>query len=731
MGACTEPPNACIVTEYMPQGSLYDVLHNDSIPLDWKLIKNMAMDAARGMDYLHSSTPPVLHRDFKSLNLLVDQKWNLKVADFGLTGFKDTNKNNDRIGTLLWTAPEVLKCEPYTEKSDVYSYGIVLWELMTRKDPYEGLNRNYVTVGVIGGLRPEMLPHIPASVQELIRDCWDTDPDKRPTFKQIRTRLTDLEFATLNGSLLASGSFSFSPKSSGFPSLNQSLPPDGGIVTIVFTNLSGYDALWQSAPQEMQEAILLHITILRRLMNEYNGFEVNNENDSFMFIFPEHKKAAKFCLVAQEEFLLASWPKRILDHELAAEKRDANGALVSRGLKIRMGMHSGEPHCTVDAITGRREYFGSVVNTAAKVTSFAEMGEILLTKETKQLISKDMDYMDYPVLEEVRPRNGETSSFYRLTPQALKGRRFSGVREIGSLGSAHSSDGWTNQLDKISSNLHKRWIIPYEEIVLESKIGEGSFGEVFKGKWRGSELAVKRLFRQQADARILLELRKESVIMSSLRHPNILLFLGVCITPPNLCILTEYMRNGSLGPFLRNKSNKLSWIDRLNMGKQTAIGMDYLHSLKPPLIHRDLTSYNILVDKNLRCKIGDFGLSRIKEQNATMTRCGTVSWTAPEILKGLGYSEKSDVYSFGIVLWELFTREKPYKGLEATVVLQSVIDNYRPPIPADCPSEYIKLLQQCWDGDPSKRPSFEKVMARLEKMEQDLKMNRSYTVESL
>lgn len=70
------------------KGSLYDVLHQPNLALDWKLIKNMAMDAARGMDYLHSSSPPVLHRDFKSLNLLVDQKWNLKVADFGLTGFK-------------------------------------------------------------------------------------------------------------------------------------------------------------------------------------------------------------------------------------------------------------------------------------------------------------------------------------------------------------------------------------------------------------------------------------------------------------------------------------------------------------------------------------------------------------------------------------------------------------------------------------------------------------------
>jgi len=171
-----------------------------------------------------------------------------------------------------------------------------------------------VTVGVIDGLRPDMLPQIPMIVQDLIRDCWDADPDKRPTFKQIRTRLTDMEFATLHGSL-GPGSFSFSPKS-GFQSIN-SLPPDryrqfkfflivlepkissSGTVTIVFTNLSGYDVLWQSAPQEMQEAILLHITILRRLMGEYNGFEVSNENDSFMFIFSEHKKAAKFCLVVQ------------------------------------------------------------------------------------------------------------------------------------------------------------------------------------------------------------------------------------------------------------------------------------------------------------------------------------------------------------------------------------------------------------------------------------------------
>ena len=89
------------------------------------------MDAARGMEFLHSASPPILHRDFKSLNLLVDRKWNLKVADFGLTALKGVEDR--RLGSIFWTAPEVLRGEPYNEASDVYSYGIVLWEILTRR----------------------------------------------------------------------------------------------------------------------------------------------------------------------------------------------------------------------------------------------------------------------------------------------------------------------------------------------------------------------------------------------------------------------------------------------------------------------------------------------------------------------------------------------------------------------------------------------------------------------
>jgi hypothetical protein len=133
MGACVEPKNQCIVTEFMPRGSLYDVLHDESLVLDWQLLKTMAVDAARGMEYLHSADPPVLHRDFKSLNLLIDKKWNLKVADFGLTVLADAHKDDG--GSLLWSAPEVLRQEPFTIKSDVYRFvmcfiivdGLVEW----------------------------------------------------------------------------------------------------------------------------------------------------------------------------------------------------------------------------------------------------------------------------------------------------------------------------------------------------------------------------------------------------------------------------------------------------------------------------------------------------------------------------------------------------------------------------------------------------------------------------
>jgi serine/threonine protein kinase len=126
---------------------------------------------------------------------------------------------------------------------------------------------------------------------------------------------------------------------------------------------------------------------------------------------------------------------------------------------------------------------------------------------------------------------------------------------------------------------------------------------------------------------------------------------------PNLCIVTEFVRQGCLKDILGNRTMKLTWVQRLRMLKSAALGINYLHTLPQCIIHRDLKPSNLLVDENWNVKIADFGFARIKEENATMTRCGTPCWTAPEIIRGEKYAEKADVYSFGIIMWEMLTRK--------------------------------------------------------------------------
>jgi len=142
----------------------------------------------------------------------------------------------------------------------------------------------------------------------------------------------------------------------------------------------------------------------------------------------------------------------------------------------------------------------------------------------------------------------------------------------------------------------------------------------------------------------------------------------------------------------------------------------YLHKSTPAILHRDLKSHNLLVDETFKVKISDFGLSKIVEKmNSTMTSCGTAAWAAPEILKNNRYTEKADVYSFGVCLWEFWTRRDPYEGMPTFQIIFNVgTANMRPLIPEDCPTDYAQLMMDCWQTDPTARPSFEQILKRLE-----------------
>jgi len=252
------------------------------------------------------------------------------------------------------------------------------------------------------------------------------------------------------------------------------------------------------------------------------------------------------------------------------------------------------------------------------------------------------------------------------------------------------------------------------------KLGEGVYGKVYRAKWLGTTVAVKKM-KKLVGEQELSEFKSEVAILSQLRHPNLVLFLGACIEEKR-CIVYEYLENGNLYDYLRDNEVKPS--EAIRMANDIVCGMNFLHcSQQDPIIHRDLKSLNVLLDRHLNAKIGDFGLAKLKEKGTILNeKVGTIRWTAPEILRGESYTEKVDIYSFAIVLWELFTRPAvvPFEGLTISEVKELVINEKRPELP-NCNQRIKALITACWQDQPAKRPTFNDILKELEKIQQEIK----------
>ncbi|CAI9769782.1 unnamed protein product [Fraxinus pennsylvanica] len=192
IGACTKPPNLCIVTEFMSGGSVYDYLHKQKGTFRLPSLLKVAIDVSKGMNYLHQNN--IIHRDLKAANLLMDENEVVKVADFGVARVKaQTGVMTAETGTYRWMAPEVIEHKPYDHKADVFSFGVVLWELLTGKLPHEYLTPLQAAVGVVQkGLRPTIPKHTHPKFAELLERCWQQDPTLRPDFSEITELLLQI-----------------------------------------------------------------------------------------------------------------------------------------------------------------------------------------------------------------------------------------------------------------------------------------------------------------------------------------------------------------------------------------------------------------------------------------------------------------------------------------------------------------------------------------------------------
>ncbi|XWS10424.1 hypothetical protein CRYUN_Cryun39dG0076300 [Craigia yunnanensis] len=273
-------------------------------------------------------------------------------------------------------------------------------------------------------------------------------------------------------------------------------------------------------------------------------------------------------------------------------------------------------------------------------------------------------------------------------------------------------------------------LIKNEDLEELRELGSGTFGTVYHGKWRGSDVAIKRIKkscftgRSSEQERLTIEFWREADILSKLHHPNVVAFYGVVQDGPGgtLATVTEYMVDGSLRHALLCKDRYLDRRKKLIIAMDAAFGMEYLHSKN--IVHFDLKCDNLLV--NLKdpsrpiCKVGDFGLSKIKRNTLVSGGVrGTLPWMAPELLNGSSnkVSEKVDVFSFGIVLWEILTGEEPYANMHYGAIIGGIASNtLRPTIPSFCDPEWRKLMEQCWAPNPVARPSFTEIASQLRTM---------------
>uniref|UniRef100_A0AAY4AA09 Tyrosine-protein kinase n=1 Tax=Denticeps clupeoides TaxID=299321 RepID=A0AAY4AA09_9TELE len=259
------------------------------------------------------------------------------------------------------------------------------------------------------------------------------------------------------------------------------------------------------------------------------------------------------------------------------------------------------------------------------------------------------------------------------------------------------------------------WEISKDSIKMVKKLGAGQFGEVWMAFYNNTtKVAVKTLKPGTMSPEAFME---EANLMKTLQHERLVRLYAVVTKIEPIYIITEFMANGSLLDFLKSQAaSKLQLPKLIDFSAQIAEGMAYIE--KKNYIHRDLRAANVLVSESLLCKIADFGLARVIEDDQYTAREGAkfpIKWTAPEAINYGSFTIKSDMWSFGVLLYEIITFGKiPYPGMSNGEVMTSVQRGYRMPRPEPCPAELYEIMTSCWKDKPEDRPTFDYMQSVLD-----------------
>ncbi|CAD7971220.1 unnamed protein product [Amoebophrya sp. A25] len=272
-----------------------------------------------------------------------------------------------------------------------------------------------------------------------------------------------------------------------------------------------------------------------------------------------------------------------------------------------------------------------------------------------------------------------------------------------------------------------RFVIQHDELEYGSRLGSGGFGTVYHGVYRGQEVAIKKInideFGNMSETQIQ-EMEKEIAALSQLKHPRLVKFIGACLEYPHLSIITEFMPGGSLHALLHINKVRLPYDTQMKIAMQFVEGVRFLHTRQPsPIVHRDLKSLNLVLDRMLNCKICDFGLTRTMDKTHLSVKDGgnggSPRYMAPECYESAGkLTEKVDVWAAGCILNEIFGGSLPFDECNAIqqIVKKLLVDRQGPVIPSHISAPIQALIRDCLQFEPPQRLPAEAIYKRLEQI---------------
>uniref|UniRef100_A0AAX7VPH5 Guanylate cyclase n=1 Tax=Astatotilapia calliptera TaxID=8154 RepID=A0AAX7VPH5_ASTCA len=410
IGACIDPPNMCIITEYCPRGSLQDLMESDSITLDWMFRYSLINDIVKGMAFLHNSVI-ISHGNLKSSNCVVDSRFVLKITDYGLQSLRTRNCPEDThayYARKLWTAPELVRidCPPNcgTQKGDVYSFGVILQEVALLRGVFyldsHSLSPKEIVQAVIHGgtppLRPSLCFHSHSEeLGVLMQRCWSEEPSERrgdgPTFILRQQYANNLE------ELVEERTQAYHEEKRKAEALLYQILPHSvaeqlkrgetvqaeafDSVTIYFSDIVGFTTLSaESTPLQVVTLLNDLYTCFDAIIDNFDVYKVETIGDAYMVVsgLPARNGKLHGREVARMSLAL-----------LEAVKSFQIRHRPNQQLRLRIGIHSG-PVCAgvVGLKMPRYCLFGDTVNTASRMESTGEALKIHVSEATRQVLQE-------------------------------------------------------------------------------------------------------------------------------------------------------------------------------------------------------------------------------------------------------------------------------------------------------------------------------------------------------